>query len=129
MSTSTVTEYLIEELLDTTVCIMMFSWLRNAYAQYGGANRYAPWETSTGRTVPDALSELSGAHHRFEWHWSAGSAPLLGRTRAMSSQAKRIAVFVNIFSAIVSRDTTRDIADRLSISVQTVKHQLTSIFK
>ena len=31
MSTSTMTEYSIEEHLDTTVCIMMFSWLRNAY--------------------------------------------------------------------------------------------------
>jgi two-component system nitrate/nitrite response regulator NarL len=35
---------------------------------------------------------------------------------------------LEIVSAIVSGDSNRDIADRLSISLQTVKHHLTSIF-
>ena len=35
---------------------------------------------------------------------------------------------LDIVSAIVSGDSNRDIADRLSISLQTVKHHLTSIF-
>lgn len=35
---------------------------------------------------------------------------------------------LDIVAAIVSGDSNRDIADRLSISLQTVKHHLTSIF-
>ena len=52
----------------------------------------------------------------------AASAP----TRGHCSQAHR-SVREHL-SAIVSRDTARDIADRLSINVRAVKHHLTSIF-
>ena len=78
---------------------------------------------------------IDGIHRVMDGRYVVGAGVMDDRDQAVRRMtAERLRQYgltsreLDLVSAIVHGDSNRDIADRLGISVQTVKHHLTSIF-